>query len=237
VGDHGPVSLDHLAALARAQHQFATVLAAADPEAPVACCAPWRVADLALHLGAVHWWAAAMALGVDLDPHEPAAPRETAALVAFYTWSAAHLRSTLADVGPDAPALTLLGPGPAGFWRRRQLHETAVHLWDLSTAAGAGSDTLGDDVWADAVAEVVDTMTPRQVRLGRIEPLPHAVDLVAPGGTWRLGPDGPAAVTVQGCARDLALMLWKRVLPGTAGLEVSGDASALVSVLALRLTP
>jgi uncharacterized protein (TIGR03083 family) len=237
MGDHGPVTLDHLAALARSQDRFATVLAGADPEAPVACCAPWRVADLALHLGGVHWWAAAMALGVDLDAQEPSAPRETAALVAFYTWAAAHLRATLAEVGPDAPALTLLGPGTAGFWRRRQLHETAVHLWDLSTAAGAGPDTLGDDVWADAVAEVVDTMTPRQVRLGRIEPLPYTVELAAPGRTWRLGPDRAADVTVHGSPRDLALMLWKRVAPGADGLVISGDAAALVSVLALRLTP
>lgn len=237
MGDHGRVTLDHLAALTRAQHQFATLLATADPEAPVTSCQPWRVADLALHLGGVHWWAAAMALGVDLDPHEPSTPRQTAALVAFYSWAAQQLRTTLAEVGPDAPALTLAGPGTAAFWRRRQLHETAVHLWDLTTAVGADPDTLGEEVWADTVAEVVDTMTPRQVRLGRTEPPPHTVELVAPGRAWRLGPERTPDVTVRGAARDLALMLWKRLEPGGTGLVISGDASALVSVLALRLTP
>lgn len=231
------MTLDHLEALAHAQRRFATVLATADPEARVACCEPWRVADLALHLGGVHWWAAAMALGVDIDAREPSTPRETPALVAFYTWAAEHLRTTLAEIGPDAPALTLLGPGPAAFWRRRQLHETAVHLWDLCNAVGAEPDDLGDEVWTDTVAEVVDTMTPRQVRLGRTEPPPRTVELVAPGRSWRLGPDRAADVTVHGTARDLALMLWKRVEPGRGGVAVSGDASALVSVLALRLTP
>ena len=112
-----------------------------------------------------------------------------------------------------------------------------MHLWDLSTATRAEPDALGDDVWTDTVAEVVDTMAPRQVRLGRTEPPPHTVELVAPGRTWRLGPDRAADVTVHGTARDLALMLWKRVEPGGDGLVVTGDAAALVSVLALRLTP
>jgi uncharacterized protein (TIGR03083 family) len=231
------VTLDHLAALGDAQRRFYATLTSADPESLVSTCAPWRVADLALHLGGVHWWAAAMALGVDLDAQEPSTPRTTPALVAFYSWASAHLRSTLDELGPDAPAQTLAGPGTAAFWRRRQLHETAVHLWDLSAAVGAEPDALGDDVWTDAVAEVVDTMAPRQVRLGRTEPPPHTVELVAPGRTWRLGPDRAADVTVHGTARDLALLLWKRVEPGASGLVVSGDASALVSVLALRLTP
>lgn len=234
--------LDHLAALARAQDAFAATLAGADPEAPVAACAPWRVADLALHLGGVHWWAAAMAHGVDLDPHEPAAPRDTASLVAFYSWSAAHVCATLAERDPDAPALTLLGPGPAGFWRRRQLHETLVHLWDLAAAADARTwlDAEPADAdrlaWADAVAEVVDTMTPRQVRLGRIAPLAETVELVAGERSWRLG-DGEPAARVHGTPRDLALLLWHRVAPGERSLRVEGDPGALDRLLALRLTP
>ena len=131
------VTLDHLAALGDAQRRFLTTLTSADPESLVPTCAPWRVADLALHLGGVHWWASAMALGVDLDPHEPTEPRDTSTLVAFYAWAAAQLRATLAVLGPDAPCATLLGPGHASFWRRRQLHETLVHLWDLQVAVGA----------------------------------------------------------------------------------------------------
>jgi uncharacterized protein (TIGR03083 family) len=244
-----PAPLDHLAALERAQAEFAAVLASADPEAPVAACAPWHVADLALHLGGVHWWASAMALGVDLDPHEPPGPRDSDSLVTFYSWSAAHLRATLAERDPQAPALTLLGPGVAGFWHRRQLHETLVHLWDLAAATGARTwldaepAADADLAWADAVAEVVDTMAPRQVRLGRIGPLADAVELVAAGRpraadarTWRLG-DGEPAARVHGTPRDLALLLWHRVAPGERSLRVEGDAAVLDRLLALRLTP
>jgi uncharacterized protein (TIGR03083 family) len=232
------VSLDHLAALGDAQRRFLTTLASADPESPVPTCAPWRVADLALHLGGVHWWAAAMALGVDLDPHEPAEPRDTSTLVGFYAWAAAELRSTLAVLGPHAPCATLVGPGQASFWGRRQLHETLVHLWDLQVALGADvDDSPHDEAWVDTVAEVVDTMTPRQVRLGRIALPAQAVELVAPGRSWRLGPDLRAAATVHGRPRDLALLLWGRLVPGDRSLHVSGDAAAVDRLFSLRLTP
>ncbi|MDO8120205.1 maleylpyruvate isomerase family mycothiol-dependent enzyme [Isoptericola sp. b490] len=228
------MTLDHLAAIADTQRLFAATLATTDPEAPVTSCGAWRVADLALHLGGVHWWAAAMALGVDLDPHEPARPRDAASLTAFYTWAAGHLVDTLAEVG-DTPALTLVGHGPATFWRRRQLHETLIHLWDLQEAAGAGHDALPDEVWADAVAEVADTLAPRQVRIGRAPTFPHAIDLACAQGAWRLGPGGPAAATVRATARDLALVLWHRVDAVT--LTVTGDRTAAHRTLALPLTP
>ncbi|MCV2393941.1 maleylpyruvate isomerase family mycothiol-dependent enzyme [Actinotalea sp. M2MS4P-6] len=237
------MSLDHLDRLAAAQSAFADLLAAADPEAPVVSCDPWRVADLALHLGGVHWWASAMSLGVDLDPHEPPGPRDTPTLLAFYTWSAAHLRETLAARPTDAPALTLDGPGTAGFWRRRQLHETLVHLADLALATGTDLRAIDDRYgltasdWTDTVAELLDTMTPRQVRLGRIEPPADTAELVTEDAdVLRLG-DGEPVVRVVGPARSLALLLWHRTGPDDASLAVSGDRAALDRLLALRLTP
>ncbi len=234
------MSLDHLSLLASAQTAFADLLATADPEAPVPCCEPWRVADLALHLGGVHWWASAMAMGVDLDPHDPADPREPAALVEFYTWAAGQLRLSLAALPPDAPALTLDGPGTAAFWRRRQLHETLVHLADLAAATGADLAELEvrhglAGAWWDTVDEVLEVMLPRQVRLGRTAPPVDAVELTDGAGTVRrLGTGDPVAV-VRGKPRELALLLWHR--QGPDGLEVSGDRDALDRVLALRLTP
>lgn len=230
------MSLDQLASLALAQRAFAAGLARVDVEAPVACCAPWRVADLALHLGTVHWWAAAMATGVDLDPPQPERPRSRADLLRFYAWAADHLHRTLAELDPDAPSLTLNGPGPSSFWRRRQLHETLVHLWDLATAAGADLSGLAEAPWHDTVAEVVDTMTPRQVRLGRVAPLSESIELVAPDAAWVLGPGLPAA-RVIGEPQDLALLLWRRIAPGERSLRVEGDRAALDRLLTLRLTP
>lgn len=231
--------LDHLAALAVAQHAFAEALASADPEAPVPSCAPWRVADLALHLGGIHWWAAGMAHGVDLDPREPAGPRDVDTLVRFYVWAAGALRRTLVDLGPDAPALTLVGPGTAAFWRRRQLHETLVHLWDLGAALGTDLTAVHDGVWSDTVDEVVTVMAPRQVRLGRMVATTTPVVLRDHAGhVWRLGPEGwPAAAEVSGSARALALLLWRRIGPWDGALTVHGDAEALDRLLAAALTP
>lgn len=228
---------DHLGTLTTLQHEFLEALHEVDLDAPVAACSPWTVTDLALHLGGVHWWAAAMALGADLDPHDPAEPRGRADLVRFYDWAARHVRNTLSEVGPDAPALTLLGPGPASFWRRRQLHETLVHLWDLRDAVGQQVD-VAPTVWADTVDEVVTVMQPRQVRLGRMLALHRtiAIEAVDTGRTWVLGQhDGEPTVRVAGAARDLALVLWRRTPAST--LRVRGERSALEAALAQAITP
>ncbi|WP_217614273.1 maleylpyruvate isomerase family mycothiol-dependent enzyme [Cellulomonas sp. GbtcB1] len=252
-----------LDALAAAQDAFAALLAEADPAAPVPGCAPWTVTDLALHLGGVHRWAAAMARREDDDGVDPVEPREPSALRAFYREQADVLHHTLRSLDPDAPAFTLVGPGPAAFWHRRQLHETLVHLHDLAAAAGAPHPVADPALWADAVDEVVTVMTPRQVRLGRMAALGRPVGLVADdaGRSWLLGgpadgQPGPAGagpeaaaeaatpsvpdaapVTVAGPARALALLLWGRTPAVDPALTVTGDRAALDAALAAPLTP
>lgn len=252
-----------LDALAAAQDAFATLLAEADPAAPVPGCAPWTVTDLALHLGGVHRWAAAMARREDDDGADPVEPREPDALRAFYREQADALQDTLRSLGPDAPAFTLVGPGPAAFWHRRQLHETLVHLHDLAAAAGVPHPVADPVLWADAVDEVVTVMTPRQVRLGRMAALDRPVGLVADdaGRSWLLGAPadgqpGPAdarpeaaaeattpsvpdaaPVTVAGPARALALLLWGRTPADDPAPTVTGDRAALDAALAGPLTP
>jgi hypothetical protein len=195
-----------------------------------------------------------MARGLETDDSDPTEPREPAAVRRFYDEQAHLLRATLRELGPGAPALTLIGPGPAAFWHRRQLHETLVHLTDLrgSTGAATPGDALGDtvadtvaepEVWSDTVDEVVTVMAPRQVRLGRTPGPSRAVGLVATdtGRAWVLAPAGDPApeapVTVAGPSRSLALLLWGRVGPDDATLHVTGDRTALDDALSGRLTP
>ena len=203
---------------------------------------------LVVHLGRIHHWAAGQArrcqetpLGrgpFDLDP--------------FYAAQAAELRETLAALGPDATAWTLLGTGPASFWHRRQLHETVVHLHDLRAAGlGSGPDAAREPVdvpaavWADGVDEVVRMFQPRQVRLGRVDPLPRTVRLVASdvGERWTLGahedgrrPDDPAA-TLAAPARELALLLWRRLTTAESGVRLDGDEAAVRAALAPGVVP
>lgn len=59
---------------------------------------------------------------------------------------------------PDAPAWTFDPTDPtASFWRRRQVHETAMHLWDARASQGvAGSFAPEPDVVVEAASVVGD---------------------------------------------------------------------------------
>jgi uncharacterized protein (TIGR03083 family) len=230
-------SVDHLEQLTRMQDAFAATIPDVDPRLRVPWCGRWRVEDLVVHLARIHHWAAGQARRT----REVPLGRGPFELEPFYRRCATELRGTLVELGPDAVGSTLLGPGPASFWRRRQLHETLVHLWDLRTAGGLPLD-VDAAVWADTVDEVVTVMQPRQVRMGRMEPLPVPVVLVATDAdrAWRMesADDGAPAVQVRGPASDLALMLWGRLTPDDDGsLAVDGDRAALRDALGHRLTP
>lgn len=246
--------VDHLAELARAQRAFADGVASSDPEARVPWCGSWRVHDLIEHLARIHHWAAAQARSVAEVPLE----RETADLTERYLGCAAELLETLRVLDPDQPCLALIPDGTVAFWHRRQLHETLVHLWDLRAAAALdqrgddswsaldgvtplGSDWVpGGELWADTVAEVVEVMQPRQVRLGRSPELPVRLRLVGKDQdrTWTLGhaPDAVAEVTVAGPVWKLALLLWRRIGGDEPGLEILGERADLDRLLALPLT-
>jgi uncharacterized protein (TIGR03083 family) len=228
--------LDHLGQLIRVQDEFLATIGQVDPTTPVPWCGRWRVRDLVVHLARIHHWAAAQARST----HEAPLGRGPFVLEDLYRECAGELRDTLIELGPDAVGSTLLGRGPASFWRRRQLHETLVHLWDLRTAAGRGLDVRAD-VWSDTVDEVVTVLQPRQVRMGRMPRLLSPIELAASDvdRAWRLdtADAGPAVVQVRAPASVLALILWGRRSPDYADAEVSGDEAVLRAALSERLTP
>ena len=175
----GAPAHDWLALLRTHTGRFAAVVASADPDARVTHCPGWSVRDLVVHLGGVHQWAAhAVTAGTpDLQPTPPA-PDEPD-LAGWYAEQAAHLLDVLASTPPDAPAWTLdAADRTAGFWRRRQVHEVAMHTWDAEQAAGRPTAYDPALAW-DGVLEVAGVLYPRQVRLGRVDPLAAAVRLVA----------------------------------------------------------
>jgi uncharacterized protein (TIGR03083 family) len=144
---------------------FGACLAGGDLSAPVKHCGDWTLYDLADHLGGGNLWTAAGVTEQRGDYQAPAAPRDPAALATWFSGTCAVLLDAL-DADPAAPAWTIAPPPTVGFWQRRRCLETVIHRWDAQNAAGtpAGLDPgLADD----GVAEVVDVMAPRQVRLGR----------------------------------------------------------------------
>jgi uncharacterized protein (TIGR03083 family) len=198
------------------------LLACSDLDRPVPSCPGWTVTDLAHHLGNVHAWAEAASRSDEVPPIDDGGPTGRDELVAFYGARAGSLVQRLRTADPDEPCWHF-GPKPrtVGWWLRRQCHETAVHLWDAQAAVGTPA-AIDPAFAADGVDEVLDVFVARQVRLGRIPPLPSSVRLVATDVPLdRLLGEGDPVATVSGPAADLYLLLWKR--RPLEGLDVDGD--------------
>lgn len=222
--------MDWLPLLRTATERFATVLDDGDPTAPVPSCPGWTLADLAEHLGGVHQWAAhAIVHGT---PDGTQLPAPATGVADWYRGHAAHLVDVLAERPADAPAWTF-GPEPhtSAFWRRRQVHEVEVHTWDALASQGERHAFDPALAW-DGVDEVASVFYPRQVRLGRTEPLPRALRLSATDLDTSLALGEGEVVEVRARAQDLLLLLWHRADPPS--YDVPPEAFAL---LGQALTP
>lgn len=218
--------------LAAEQDAFAALAAGADLSLPVPSCASWSTGALVRHVSAVHRWAAATAR---LDPDAPLPddePYERRGDLLDYPAAAGDLRAALTDTARPCP--TLVGPGTAGWWVRRQVHEVLVHRFDLAAALGVAV-TADPAVAADCVAEVVDTLQPRQVRLGRMAAPGVGVRLRTPNGVWQVGADPVAEVAGPEIA--VALLLWRRIRLQDPRITVTGDRVAASALLTQPLTP
>ncbi|HEX4699115.1 MAG TPA: maleylpyruvate isomerase family mycothiol-dependent enzyme [Actinomycetes bacterium] len=228
--------LDFLGAVRRENDGFTACLEDGDLSAPVPGCGTWTLYDLADHHGSGNLWAAAAITERhgNLDP--PPAPTDRAALVPWFRAAAATLEDALAT-DPDAEAWTIWPPRTVGFWRHRRAQESMVHRWDAEHTLGR-AEPLDPQLAADGVAEVVDVMLPRQVKLGRAMPPDAGVLLTATdaGMSWTLGPGDPVG-QVSGRAEDLLLALWRRRRYDDPTLIWDGDAAAARGVLHRPLTP
>lgn len=211
----------YLACLRRELAAFEACLAG-DLSAPVEHCGDWALYDLADHLGQGNVWAAAAVTEKRGDYEGPAAPRDPAALVRWFGGTCDVLLAAL-DGDPSASAWTLAPPPTVGFWQRRRCMETLVHRWDAEHALGING-RLDPALASDGVAEVIDTMAPRQIRLGRTGAPAHAVRLSAAdtATSWIWGPGDPVA-TIRATAADLLLMLWGRLPADDQAITWDGD--------------
>jgi uncharacterized protein (TIGR03083 family) len=223
--------MDWIAALDDATGRFAAVLEEGDLSARVPACPEWSLADLGEHLRGVHVWAAHAVTEGNPDGEPPPGPLDREALVAGYRAAAKHLVELLAATDPDAPAWAFGPRKVAGFWRRRQVHETTMHLLDaLASQDRAGEWDVDPELAWDGVDEVATMFYPRQVRLGRTEPLAGTVRLLADdvgGGPVELGAGEPVA-TVSGRSAYLFRLVWKRA---------SVDDPVAARLLAAAITP
>jgi uncharacterized protein (TIGR03083 family) len=226
--------IDDLAHLRTEVDAVRAVLARGSLSEPVAACPGWTVRDLVEHLGGIHRWATQIVqTGAPQQAEEPSGIED---LPAWFAEGARALIRTLAASDPEAACWSFTAARTAGFWRRRQALETAVHRWDAECAVGEPGPIDGG-LAAAGVTEVVELMTPRQVRMGRIPPLVAGLELRATdtGATWRLGESQVASV--EATAETLLLLLWHRVDPSDPRVRVTGDRDAADATLRLALAP
>jgi uncharacterized protein (TIGR03083 family) len=222
--------MDWIPLLEDATTRFADAAASGDLDAPVPTCPGWTLADLVTHLGETHLWAAhAVEHGTpDGDEQFEGGADE---LLEWYGDAARRLLGVLTATDPDAPAWAFGQEKVAGFWRRRQVHETFIHEYDALAAAGR-QDTWAIDAevaW-DGVDEVATVFYPRQVRLDRIAPIDGSLRLV-PTDLDRdpaaIGTTHPVA-ELTGPSSYLLLALWKRA---------PVDDPAVAELLRTAITP
>lgn len=175
---------------------------------------------------------------------EDPAPVGAAPLLSWFEAGAEALVTELSRRHGDEPCSTLYPPGVTAVWAKRQALETAIHLWDATSATGRPA-AIPVALAVDGVAEVVEGLYPRQVRLGRIQPLDVLVEVRVPdaSGTqriFRLGlgdASGGVNARVDLGAEDALLLLWKRRTLDDVDARVSGSEATLRSVLGAALVP
>ncbi|GAB2632380.1 maleylpyruvate isomerase N-terminal domain-containing protein [Kribbella swartbergensis] len=245
-------AIDYLAGFEGAAAEFAAVLDRVDPEAAVPGCPGWTLADLALHLGSGQRWAAAILLSGTAQ-QVPEVLRTTISWADWYAGTTAALAAAIRAVDPDEPCWNFAPVDQrAGFWSRRRMHETAIHLVDAVQAGDpdvTGLEVIPPAIAADGVDEVFGVFLPRLLARGFAPAVTRQVGVRATdtGDEWTLTPvaegdpprveRGRAAgeAVVSGTAAELDLCLWKR-LP-TSVLRVEGDPAVAADFLAGKTTP
>ena len=207
-----------------------------DLAAPVAHCGTWTLHDLAEHLGSGNLWAAAAVTEQHGDHPATTAPRDPAELAQWFEETSQTLLKAL-DADPASRAWTFHPPHTVGFWQRRRALETLVHGWDTERSQGA-TRPFDPQLAGEGVAEVLDTMAPRQIVRGRARTPQTALRLEATdtGASWAYGPGIPVA-TLAASAEQLLLLLWGRMPSASNQFHWSGDRQGGLAVLAGIVTP
>lgn len=162
----------------------------------------WLMSDLAQHVA----WAQGRVVSICQEKptgriHGPRLP-EGADPADWYDRTLVDLVAALAAADPLTPVWGLTDMATIGFWERRMVIETAVHLWDARQAVGE-PEPLSDH----AATAGLDEYLERLPRLGELPPIEiEAVDI---GRTWLYGVGEPVAL-ISGPASDLLLRIYSR---------------------------
>lgn len=213
----------------------------------VPTCPGWTVSDLIGHLGGVYGWAAAAALGGGARPPRPApGPSASSARLSWFRDQRQVLLDALGGLDAGAPCWSFVGPTTATWWRRRQVHESAIHRYDVHAALG-DVHSIDATVATDGIDELLTVFLPgfRAYRVvAGLEGTLHFHCSDA-DGEWTVDLTGPEVVvrrehaaadtTLRGPASTLFLWAWNRVPLDRAGLEVLGRAEVAAAWAGLTI--
>lgn len=232
---------EFLVALERDSAAFVDACEVAGLTAVVPSCPGWTVADLLWHLIEVHdfWRTKVVEHRDSWEDHEQRPRPVDEGLVAMYRRGRTDLLTTLEQVNPAMSMWTWSNDKTAGFVIRRMTHETAVHLWDATEAAGMVNPiepTLASDGIDEFLMHFTGDVAEGAPPVGGSVHL-HCAD-VAGEWTLRQTDEGFAVArehskgdcAIRGSASDILLALWRRV--PLSACDVVGDADVAARFIA-----
>jgi uncharacterized protein (TIGR03083 family) len=241
----------YVAVVAREGARVSAVARSCDWQARVPHMKRWKLVDVVAHLGGVHRWAAEIVCTRTMERSHRRGRDTGDALLAWFDEGLAGLVEVLSAAGPDEPCPNF-SPGSravAGFWMRRQAHETTVHRWDAESTSGTPGP-IDAMLATDGIDEVLRVFT--RTRGGQKLSAPVALTCSDTEAGWIVSPAGkPGRVdvasggagqrepvaTVTAPAEQLLLVLWGRRPLVNAGVVITGDRTVALEWLPGDIPP
>ncbi len=233
--------MEHIAQIRREGLALLDAAEAAGLDAPVAACPGWDVSRLVRHVAKV-WQRTAILVAEGLDaPPPPERFTELARDEAVLTQ--AHqvldeLGDALSGADPDTPCWNFTGTDlRSGFWRRRMVHESAVHRWDAEVAAGRPPSPVPAEQAVDGIDELLTVLLgvkespdlTASYHLHCTDTEGEWLTVFSAGRPTTTREHAKGDVAVRGPASPLFFWAWNRQPADTEGLEAFGDPGLLAA--------
>jgi uncharacterized protein (TIGR03083 family) len=239
--------MEHLQQLRAVTAAFEADARALDLSQPTAALR-WTGHDLVAHLGEIHRWAAAIVTTGQRQARTNV-PELTQPAADWYAGGRRMLLNSLESRPASDPVWTLKrSDRTAGFWHRRQLHETIVHLWDLRSTLDPDAPPppeVDAETHADGVDELFDVFVPKAAEQTQASlPAPLTLRATDTDRFWTVHRDLSCdfdtvsrSTVVSGPAGALLLFAWNRYTPASPALTISGNAKVVEEFRRARIRP